>query len=202
MSIKTLVFPRLVTSDLMASEDNHNSEADWFWSSVVSAVSGSSGLTLVAGMFCGVLANIILRGRPSPSSMSSASNSVMGLASAVTRGPCKMVLVVRTDVGMGKGKVAAQCAHAAVMCYKKALRDAPDLVERWEGLGVTKVCVKVDNEEALLGLAAKAREAGVVHAVVRDAGRTQIAAGTMTVLGIGPTPTDVAHQLTGHLKLY
>ena len=30
----------------------------------------------------------------------------------------KMVLVVRTDIGMGKGKACAQCAHAAVACYK------------------------------------------------------------------------------------
>merc|ERR1719516_228843 len=66
----------------------------------------------------------------------------MNMASAVASGGCKMVLVVRTDIGMGKGKAAAQCAHAAVKSYKKALRDAPDMVTRCEGAGVTKVCVK------------------------------------------------------------
>ena len=112
-----------------------------------------------------------------------------------------MVLVVRQDLKMGKGKAAAQCAHAAVMCYKKAIREAPDLVERWEGLGVTKVCVKVDSEEALMDIAAKARAAGVVFGVVRDAGRTQIESGSSTVVGIGPAPIDIANKLTGHLKL-
>ena len=171
-------------------------ESDWttFWTQVVS---GSPGYTLLAGMACGVLANIILRSRTGD-----AVKSVKNLASAVSAGPCKMVLVVRTDVGMGKGKVAAQCSHAAVMCYKKALKEAPDLVERWESLGVTKVCLKIDSEEGLLSLASQARDAGVVYGVVRDAGRTQISAGTMTVLGIGPAPLDILNQITGHLKLY
>ena len=171
---------------------------DWF-TDLTTALSGSPGLTLVAGMVAGVLANVILRARPGAPPMM---GPVASMASALTKGPCKMVLVVRTDVGMGKGKVAAQCAHAAVMCYKKGLREAPDMIERWEGMGVTKVCVKVDSEEALLELAFRAKEAGVVHGVVRDAGRTQIAAGTMTVLGVGPAPLDIMQQITGHLKLY
>ena len=171
---------------------------DWL-SQLTETVSGSQGLTLVAGMVAGILANVILRARPRPGPLM---GPLTNIASAVTKGPCKMVLVVRTDVGMGKGKIAAQCAHAAVMCYKKGLHEAPDMIERWEGAGVTKVCVKVDSEEALLELAAKAREAGVVHGVVRDAGRTQIAAGTMTVLGLGPAPLHTMHQITGHLKLY
>ena len=172
-----------------------DNDTDWL-TDLTTAVSGSPGFTLVAGMVAGILANVILRARPS------GLPPVASMASALTKGPCKMVLVVRTDVGMGKGKVAAQCAHAAVMCYKKALREAPEMIERWEGAGVTKVCVKVDSEEALLELAFKAKEAGVVHGVVRDAGRTQIAAGTMTVLGVGPAPLDIMQQITGHLKLY
>ena len=170
--------------------------SDWadHWSQLVS---GSPCYTLLAGMVCGVLANIILR-----SKSSGTAGHVKNLASAVTRGPCKMVMVVRTDVGMGKGKVGAQCAHAAVMCYKKALKEAPDMVERWEGGGVTKGCLKVDSEEGLLTLASHARDAGVVFGVVRDAGRTQIASGTMTVLGIGPAPIEIVNQITGHLKLY
>jgi len=38
------------------------------------------------------------------------------------------------------------------------------------------------------------------HAVI-DAGRTQIAAGSLTVLAVGPAPVDLIDRITGHLKL-
>ena len=50
-----------------------------------------------------------------------------------------MVLVVRTDIGMQKGKAAAQCAHAALACYKKALKSHPDALSSWERTGQAKV---------------------------------------------------------------
>ena len=47
---------------------------------------------------------------------------------------------------MGKGKMAAQVAHAALACYKAAVKRNPSLVKRWELLGQTKVCVKLDKD--------------------------------------------------------
>ena len=114
----------------------------------------------------------------------------------------KMVFVIRTDLGMGKGKVAAQCAHAAVFCYKMALKQTPQMLRQWEVFGQTKVTLKIDNVEEMKKLESKAKSMGVVAGIVRDAGRTQIEAGTETVLGIGPAPTSQVDQITGHLKLY
>lgn len=48
---------------------------------------------------------------------------------------------------------------------------------------------------------ARAREAGLVTYVVEDAGRTQIAAGSRSVLAIGPAPVKELDAITGHLKL-
>jgi len=174
--------------------DSEDSGTDWIfsWSDLIS----SPGYTMVAGIVCGIVANLLAKQWTSP-----AARPVMKIAKAVVAGPCKMVLVVRTDLGMGKGKAAAQCAHAAVMCYKTALREAPEMLARWEGSGVTKVCVKIDSEEGLLDLAREAETAGLVCGVVRDAGRTQVQSGSVTVLGIGPGPVDTVHQVTGHLKL-
>ena len=60
----------------------------------------------------------------------------------------------------------------------------------------------IDDEASLMDLSALAREAGLTVSVIQDAGRTQIAPGSRTVVGIGPGPIDLIDQVTGHLKLY
>jgi PTH2 family peptidyl-tRNA hydrolase len=103
---------------------------------------------------------------------------------------------------MTKGKIAAQCGHATLACYKTATRAAPNLVKRWETYGQTKIAVQCKGgEEELLELQARALSLGVVARVIHDAGRTQIAAGSATVLGLGPAPRSVVDQISGHLKL-
>ncbi|KAF1852214.1 peptidyl-tRNA hydrolase 2 mitochondrial precursor [Cucurbitaria berberidis CBS 394.84] len=116
---------------------------------------------------------------------------------------CKLVLVVRTDLGMTKGKIGAQCGHATLACYKHFLRHAPNstILRRWEQMGQAKVALQIKSEEELETLQAQALSLGLVAHIIHDAGRTQIASGSATVLGIGPAPRGVIDQVTGHLKL-
>jgi len=116
---------------------------------------------------------------------------------------CKMVLVVRTDLGMTKGKIAAQCSHATLACYKHFLKHDPKskVLRRWEREGQMKVAVQVKSEDELDMLQATAISLGLVAEVIADAGRTQIAPGSHTVLGIGPAPKSVIDKVTGSLKL-
>lgn len=73
------------------------------------------------------------------------------------------------------------------MCYKASQKHAPDLIRTWENYGQTKVAVQAKGgEDELMILQAQAMSLGVVAKIVHDAGRTQIAAGSATVLGIGP----------------
>ncbi|KAJ2822189.1 hypothetical protein FBU31_004666 [Coemansia sp. 'formosensis'] len=114
----------------------------------------------------------------------------------------KLVLIIRTDLGMSKGKIAAQCSHATLGCYKRALKQAPAMLKAWEFTGQAKVTLKCNSEEELVDLQKKAQAAGLVAQSICDAGRTQIAAGSRTVLGIGPGPIGAVDRISGHLKLY
>uniref|UniRef100_S4RWT2 Peptidyl-tRNA hydrolase 2, mitochondrial n=1 Tax=Petromyzon marinus TaxID=7757 RepID=S4RWT2_PETMA len=114
----------------------------------------------------------------------------------------KMVLVVRADLKMGKGKAAAQCAHAAVAAYRLAAARQPGALRRWRRGGQAKIVTRVEDEAALLELQERARALGLGAPVVCDAGRTQVAAGSCTVLAVGPGPVRMVGEVTGHLKLY
>jgi PTH2 family peptidyl-tRNA hydrolase len=99
----------------------------------------------------------------------------------------KMVFVVRNDLKMGKGKIAAQVGHAAVGTYKKAQKSNSEILRRWEISGHMKVVVKAPDMETFDGIVKEADNLGVSTYVVCDAGRTQIAPGSVTVLGVGPS---------------
>ncbi|KAK8086247.1 hypothetical protein PG994_001221 [Apiospora phragmitis] len=108
-----------------------------------------------------------------------------------TNEECKLVLVVRTDLGMTKGKIAAQASHATLACFKTLSRfpagtPQAQLLKRWERAGQAKIAVQVKSQQELMDLQARARALGLTAEVIADAGRTQIEAGSFTVLGVGP----------------
>uniref|UniRef100_A0A3Q3WF64 Peptidyl-tRNA hydrolase 2, mitochondrial n=1 Tax=Mola mola TaxID=94237 RepID=A0A3Q3WF64_MOLML len=163
------------------------------------------GFGVVAGLGCGLFLGWHLRARFSQTSKNpmatmgngTSEESVMGEG-----GEFKMILVVRNDLKMGKGKVAAQCSHAAVSAFKQVQHRNPELLKQWEYCGQPKVVVKAPDEDTLIDLLGHARELGLPVSLIQDAGRTQIAPGSRTVLGIGPGPADLVDRVTGDLKLY
>lgn len=166
---------------------------------------GPLGLGVVAGLGCGLLLGWHLRSRFGSTSktLMKAMENGSGEASVMGEGgEFKMILVVRNDLKMGKGKVAAQCSHAAVAAYKQVQRRNPELLKQWEYCGQPKVVVKAPDEDTLIDLLGHAKEVGLPISLIQDAGRTQIAPGSRTVLGIGPGPADLIDSVTGDLKLY
>lgn len=112
----------------------------------------------------------------------------------------KMVLVVRNDLKMGKGKIAAQCSHATLGLYKKLLRRAPKSLNRWEMCAQPKVVLKVETEEDMLVLQERAKSLNLPNHITIDAGKTQIAPNSRTVMAI-LGPIEVVDDVTGGLKL-
>lgn len=112
----------------------------------------------------------------------------------------KMVLVVRNDLKMGKGKIAAQCSHATLGLYKKVLHKAPKALNRWEMCGQVKVVLKCESEEDMLALQERAKLLKLPTHITIDAGRTQIAPNSRTVMAI-LGPEDIVDDVTGGLKL-
>ncbi|XP_062226962.1 uncharacterized protein LOC133925129 isoform X1 [Phragmites australis] len=112
----------------------------------------------------------------------------------------KMVLIVRNDLKMGKGKIAAQCSHATLGLFKKLQQRAPKSLRRWERCGQVKVVVKIESEEDMLVLQGRAKSLNLPTHITIDAGRTQIAPNSRTVMAI-LGPADMVDDVTGGLKL-
>lgn len=124
----------------------------------------------------------------------------------------KQVIVMRKDLGMRKGKMIAQGAHASL----KVMVDAGQFdatgeqftisltpaAAAWLGGRFTKVCVGVDSEAALDVVVARATAAGVPCAVIVDAGKTEFhGVPTKTCCAIGPAWSDEVDAITGELGL-
>ncbi|QLG48512.1 peptidyl-tRNA hydrolase Pth2 [Natrinema halophilum] len=111
----------------------------------------------------------------------------------------KQAIVARTDIGMGRGKLAAQVAHASLSAFEKS---DSQLQTQWKQNGQKKVVLKGESERQLHELAEIAEHGGIPHAIVRDAGHTQLEPGTVTALAVGPAADDRVDSVTGELSLF
>lgn len=136
----------------------------------------------------------------------------------------KQMIVMRRDLKMRKGKIAAQAGHACVTAVLAALEREKRLgqvraeetgitltesaqpvtpLSEWFSRGVAKVCVYVDSEEALLAIDRKAKEAGILSALICDNGITEFhGQPTYTCLAFEPALPEKVDPITGELPLF
>ena len=135
------------------------------------------------------------------------------------------MIVMRRDLHMRKGKIAAQAGHACVEATLMALAHEGRLnqvaldengwirlkaigqkqtpLSDWFEHGIAKICVYVDSEEELLDIARQAEETGFIYALIRDAGRTEFhGEPTYTCLALEPLAPEQVDPLTGNLPLF
>jgi len=110
----------------------------------------------------------------------------------------KQVILMRTDLNMGKGKMIAQGAHASVQAV---LESNKKLLSNWKKTGMKKITLKVNSLDELLDLIEKADEKNLTAITISDAGHTQVESGTITCGAIGPGPEEQIDKLCKELKL-
>lgn len=111
----------------------------------------------------------------------------------------KLVFLVRTDLGMTPGKIAAQVGHASIGAYKQS---TVPILDKWEDSGQAKIVLQVDSLDQLRTLEQCAKAIGIQTYSVEDAGRTQVEPGSVTVCAIGPDSETKINQVTGTLRLF
>lgn len=118
----------------------------------------------------------------------------------------KQLIVMRKDLNMRKGKIAAQAGHAALGAYLAtvAATNHKNYLDDWLNKGhFTKICVYVNSEEEIRELERKAKGAGIICKVIVDAGFTEFhGEPTITCMGFEPLPAEIIDPITGDLPLY
>jgi PTH2 family peptidyl-tRNA hydrolase len=135
----------------------------------------------------------------------------------------KQVIVMRKDLNMRKGKIAAQAAHASMkvlleqmttMYNQDCQRYGPGktmslvmlentAIYDWLSGRFKKICVYVNSEQELLDIYQKTKDNNVISALVTDSGLTEFNnVPTNTCIAVGPDYSEVIDKVTGHLPLF
>ena len=110
----------------------------------------------------------------------------------------KQVILVRQDLKLPKGKLSVQVAHASSAALIKSHKDD---IKKWQSEGMKKVVLNVKDLDELFKYKTEAEDLGLVTALIEDAGKTVVAPGTVTCLGIGPDKEEKIDEVSGKLKM-
>lgn len=131
--------------------------------------------------------------------------------------PIKQMLIIRKDLNMRKGKIAAQAAHASLGIFFNMMKENPVITNEdgshtftlkvdnpfmynWMMGHFRKIVLYVESEQELFDIHQKAQNAGLPCILIRDAGFTEFDGPTYTAVGIGPDDFDKINPITKDLK--
>ena len=131
----------------------------------------------------------------------------------------KQIIVMRKDLNMRKGKIAAQAGHAVLSVIFKKLNmldeffwsveqdkvvfEGDEVLDDWFTNSYTKICLYVNSEQELLDLKEKADSLGFVTSLIKDNGTTEFnGVPTYTCIAFEPLPAEKIDILTKDLPLY
>ncbi|MBR9682928.1 peptidyl-tRNA hydrolase [Candidatus Woesearchaeota archaeon] len=110
----------------------------------------------------------------------------------------KQVILIRQDLKLPKGKLAAQASHASV---DAVLKSDETTIKAWRAEGMAKIVLKVKDQTQLVKLFQQAKDNDLTASLITDAGKTVIAPGTKTAVAIGPAEAVEIDKITEKLPL-
>lgn len=129
----------------------------------------------------------------------------------------KQIIVIRKDLNMRKGKIAAQACHASLgsflQFFKKTHNDnavqysvniqKDTILDKWLHGIYTKICLYVNSEDELVDLYNRIKiNTDIPCYMVEDVGLTEFHnVKTKTCIAIGPYWGKEIDKYTGNLKL-
>jgi PTH2 family peptidyl-tRNA hydrolase len=137
----------------------------------------------------------------------------------ITTREVKQYIIIREDLGMSNGKLAAQSCHASMKVFFDKFN--PEGRMPWKNNGeneykfslfitqeerqwiegrFTKIVKKVKNESQLLKAYEKANELGLNCSLIKDAGLTELQGENYTAIAIGPNYTDKCEPVVKKLR--
>lgn len=114
----------------------------------------------------------------------------------------KLVVVVRGDLQVSVGKIAAQVGHVATDAMNTCFDCKPSVLLKWMMDGQKKVVVKAPNMSVINDIISKAESSGMCTSVIHDAGRTEVEPDTVIAVGIGPDAESKFVGITDKLRLF
>jgi PTH2 family peptidyl-tRNA hydrolase len=110
----------------------------------------------------------------------------------------KQVILIRQDLKMPKGKLAAQASHASV---DAVLNSDKIKIERWKNQGGKKLILKVKDINELKKYFNRAKKEKLVTVIIKDAAKTFFKKSVVTCIAIGPDEDSKIDSITKELSL-
>ena len=113
-------------------------------------------------------------------------------------------LLIRKDLNMSNGKMAAQASHCSLASVYLYMDD--EYVKEWLSKAFTKVVLSISGLNEANKIIEVLKNNSIVHAVIQDNCRTELEpeedGRTLTCIGIKPYPKSLVHPLIKRLQLY
>ena len=122
----------------------------------------------------------------------------------------KQAIIVRKDLNMRKGKLAAQVAHASMNIFlNKAVTTSSNLIvgiskdtKEWLETSYTKIVLGCNSLEDLYKIRDECIEDNIPYAIIQDLGKTEFHnIPTETCIAIGPAQEEIINAITKDFKL-